>query len=547
MEMTEPPQPRRLVLLSLLGVCALACLLRWPIAAVPLERDEGEYAYIAQRWWLGEVPYRDSFDQKPPGVFAAYAVIQKTLGTSPAAIHWGTQVYTLGTLALIYLVGRELFGATAGLVAALLAAFMTADVCVLGQSANTETFMILPLTAAFLATLRARDRASCAWALLAGVCGSLALLCKQVALPNVLLSGVLLLVSGPSRWRLLLAFVLGGVLGLAPMLVYFAVARALPQFWDCVVAHNIRYAQRMAWFEYPEFFWLSFRGVLGQWWPILALAVIGSSVAGLCEAGSSVPGLCEAGSSEVGLTEASYRRRGWLVVAWLVASALGISVGGYFRGHYYVQAIPPLAVLGGRGATLVARRQPRPQVFAIALALAAGAWGIIVAPWYYIYGTPEQKIDRIYGGCPFAESIPVAAYLRQHSVLQDTAFVFGSEPQILYYAARRSASRYIFAYPLMTPFPDTRERQREVIEELTSRPPRFLVYVHSEGSFLDDEDTPPDLREFIDGLSRKNYLPVAYVTAGDEAARPWRGPPADPRGIPAGATITIWERGSMPR
>ena len=33
---------------------------------VPLERDEGEYAYIAQRALLGEVPYRDAFDQKPP-------------------------------------------------------------------------------------------------------------------------------------------------------------------------------------------------------------------------------------------------------------------------------------------------------------------------------------------------------------------------------------------------------------------------------------------------------------------------------------------------
>src|SRR5262249_42370580 len=58
-------------LLGLLLISGLALMLRWPIAAIPLERDEGEYAYIAQRWLAGEVPYKGSFDQKPPGVFAA--------------------------------------------------------------------------------------------------------------------------------------------------------------------------------------------------------------------------------------------------------------------------------------------------------------------------------------------------------------------------------------------------------------------------------------------------------------------------------------------
>src|SRR5579864_6991364 len=88
-------------------VFSLALLLRWPIAAIPLERDEGEYAYIAQRWLLGEVPYRASFDQKPPAVFAAYAVILRWLGSSPSAIHWGVQIYCLGTLSLIFFLGRR--------------------------------------------------------------------------------------------------------------------------------------------------------------------------------------------------------------------------------------------------------------------------------------------------------------------------------------------------------------------------------------------------------------------------------------------------------
>src|SRR5690349_9216061 len=117
-----PAAPRRAPTLAALAVVlAVACLLRCGLADIPLDRDEGEYAYIGQRWLLGEVPYKGSFDQKPPGAFLCYALFQLLLGTSPAALHWGAQLYTLGTLAVVFLLGRALFGAAAGFVAALLA------------------------------------------------------------------------------------------------------------------------------------------------------------------------------------------------------------------------------------------------------------------------------------------------------------------------------------------------------------------------------------------------------------------------------------------
>ena len=144
-----------------------------------------------------------------------------------------------------------------------------------------------------------------------------------------------------------------------------------------------------------------------------------------------------------------------------------------------------------------------------------------VAPWYFLYGTPAQKAEWIYGGCPFAESIPVAEYLRVHTRPDDTIYIFGSEPQILFYAARPSASRYIFAYPLMTPFGDTRERQHGVIRELYDDPPSFIVWALSGGSFLDDPETPPDLGKFIARFAREQYVPVGWVRVGDDAVRPW--------------------------
>ena len=64
-------QPTRLAL-ALLALIILTAALHLPLLDIPLERDEGEYAYIAWRLGHNELPYRDWVDQKPPAVFYLY-------------------------------------------------------------------------------------------------------------------------------------------------------------------------------------------------------------------------------------------------------------------------------------------------------------------------------------------------------------------------------------------------------------------------------------------------------------------------------------------
>ncbi|MFZ4695077.1 MAG: ArnT family glycosyltransferase, partial [Verrucomicrobiia bacterium] len=172
-----------------LGVALLfAAILRVPIADIPLERDEGEYAYIGERWLRGEVPYRDAFDQKPPGVFLVYGAVIRTLGRSVSAIHWGAQIWSFGTVAAVWALARSAGGNAVGAAAGLLFSLLFTNPGVLGNAANAETFLILPSTLSLLAALRARRSGSARWALAAGVLAGMATLFKQVALTNALLS-----------------------------------------------------------------------------------------------------------------------------------------------------------------------------------------------------------------------------------------------------------------------------------------------------------------------------------------------------------------------
>src|SRR4051812_31239297 len=59
-----------------LVVTAALLMLRVPAIAQPMGADQGLYAYVGERILAGELPYRDAWDQKPPAIHYAYAVMR---------------------------------------------------------------------------------------------------------------------------------------------------------------------------------------------------------------------------------------------------------------------------------------------------------------------------------------------------------------------------------------------------------------------------------------------------------------------------------------
>ena len=67
---------------------------------------------------------------------------------------------------------------------------------------------------------------------------------------------------------------------------------------------------------------------------------------------------------------------------------------------------------------------------------------------------------------PFPESIAIAEYIRNHSAPDSTIAVLGSEPQIYFYAHRRSATSYLYTYSLMENHKYALTMQQEMIQEI---------------------------------------------------------------------------------
>ena len=155
--------------LVVLGACLGTTLIRLRLLGVPLERDEGEYAYIAQMLLQGEAPYGAVHDLKSPGIFVAYALIFLVAEQSHLAIHLALLWVNVATTLLVFLLGRKLLDATAGAAAAVSYAALSLSGGVLGFTANAEPLVLLPVCGGLVLLLRARESEQLAWLAASGL------------------------------------------------------------------------------------------------------------------------------------------------------------------------------------------------------------------------------------------------------------------------------------------------------------------------------------------------------------------------------------------
>ena len=121
------------------------------LLGVPLERDEGEYAYMGQLMLQGAAPYGAAANMKLPGTSAAYAVLMALFGQSFSGIHFGLLLVNLASVVLVFFLAKKLFGPFAGVSAAASYAVLSVGAGVMGIWAHATNFVVLPALGATLA------------------------------------------------------------------------------------------------------------------------------------------------------------------------------------------------------------------------------------------------------------------------------------------------------------------------------------------------------------------------------------------------------------
>ena len=438
--------------LILILVLVLQVNLFVPFLREPLERDEGAYAYIAQRLRVGEVPYRDSFDHKPPAIYFTYAFIFKYFGESILSIRLFTLLVSLLCTLLIYLIAYWFWGSMGALLAAFLYAVFSGGPFIQGTSANTETFMLLPMLIAFyLFILSIKKNLWDNLALLcAGIFSGLAVMFKPVALLNFL-ALFLFAFFMPDRSRKektlnLINLGLGFLLFPLVFLCYFWTKQALFDFINLAFVYNFTYLHSQLWF----------------WSNYLRVFICANSILWLLAISAAI---------HIMLKERKYEL--WLLTIWAALSVLGVISGKSFYGHYFIQAMPALILLST--FTLLKYREERSvNISSITMAVALFALSIIIIIYQYqIYLSPPDKISLIKYGYPnFVVAREVAEYVKAHTAPKDSIYIWGAEPEIYFYSQRKAASKYIYYYPL---FNAKELTLKPIVEELARHQPKEII------------------------------------------------------------------------
>ena len=134
-------------------VFGLVIAIRIRLLGIPLERDEGEYAYAGQLILQGVPPYKLAYNMKFPGTYAAYAVIMSIFGQTINGIHLGLLLVNAATIVLVFFLGRRLANSTVGLAAGTSYAVLSVSPTVLGLAGHATHFVLLPVLAGTLLLL----------------------------------------------------------------------------------------------------------------------------------------------------------------------------------------------------------------------------------------------------------------------------------------------------------------------------------------------------------------------------------------------------------
>jgi 4-amino-4-deoxy-L-arabinose transferase-like glycosyltransferase len=271
------------------GVFGLVVAIRIRLLGVPLERDEGEYAYAGQLILQGVPPYTLAYNMKFPGTYATYAAIMSIFGQTITGIHLGLLLVNAATIILIFLLGRQLVNSVVGLAAGMSYAVLSVSPSVLGFAGHATHFVLLPALGGTLLLLKATERQPFGLLFASGLLFGLGVLMKQPAVFFALF-GAIYLVSNNLHRRFrpekiflrTLIFSAGVILPLGITCLLLWRIGVLDRFWFWTIDYARQYGSLVPFSQAPRIFFYSAREVLMASWPICMLAGAGL-VAGLWE------------------------------------------------------------------------------------------------------------------------------------------------------------------------------------------------------------------------------------------------------------------------
>ena len=476
--------------IMLAAVVMLVVAIRIRLLNLPLERDEGEYAYAGQLMLQGIPPYLLAYNMKLPGIYAAYAFIMAIFGQTTAGIHLGLAAVNVVTTVLVFFLVRRISDYFSAAVAASAFILLSVSPALLGTAGHATHFVLLPAVAGLLALLRALDRNKRSTLFLSGLLFGLAFLMKQQGIFFGIFGGLYLVYSEtrkrPVSWSRLAArcaiYSAGATLpfGITCLLLYRV--GGFSTFWFWTVSYARQYVAVMSMKEALQSFAAGFSGAFNSGRFLWVFAGAGVVVL---------------------LCNWKKYRNSLFIMGLFLFSFLSICPGFYFREHYFILLLPAVAAaIGlaiGSASRWIAKKNPHLSFITLLLFILACGHSCYTQKTVLFFLPPQEACRTMYGTNPFPEALKIAEYIKQHASKDATLAVLGSEPEIFFYSGLKSSTGYIYMYGPVESQSYAATMRQQMFREIESAKPEYVIVVNISTSWL---ASPQSNRLIIDWLNR---------------------------------------------
>ena len=475
-------------------------------------RDQGIYGVVAEGMLRGDVPYRDLWDFKPPGIFFVYAASFAVFGKTMMAPRLVEVIMMIGGVLGLRRLGGVFFGSrTAGIMGGAVYALVHAQMD-FWHSGQPEAFAgALTIYALVLTTHDwSRHRAHFA----------------QMAAG--LLFGMAFVLKPPFG---------GGAVACAYFLTAHRRAdgmswlRAVTPFWWMGFSSLIPIAACCSWFYaaggWPALSWTLFEFAPGY----TALGWVNRSAGGMffhsmSEGFFGLSSLLAMGTIAAAAIHprANREREGLLLLLGVLSfQFIGITVQGKFFQYHFLASVPLIGLIAGHGFYKLWKRV---ALGSVSGTVAFGAFMIVAATMRLpVNDAPEgfwnrsgirmryllsagRSLNRVsldekihyVAGYNLDVARRTANVVKRHVKPGDHLYIWGFEPAIYSMSETIPSSRYIYNVPQRAKWQNERPR-RTLMADLRKNPPKAVVTQRRDamhfvtGHRKDSTDSLPDFPE----------------------------------------------------
>lgn len=504
----EQQKPSILPYLILGGVLLFTMAIRMRLLGIPLERDEGEYAYVAQQMLQGIPPFKSIYHFKLPGIYAVYAVILSIFGQSGKGIHAGLAFCNLFTAITLFFIAKRFYSLLSSAIITSVFSILTLSISIEGFAANSEHFVLLPALLGILSMLKFKETTNNKRGVFLLFCSGLLLgfsyTVKQHGLFFILFTW-LYLVSiwykrKPLNWATVilnsLIFSIGVILPFGLICLLFLQLGLFEKFWWWTWHYPHIYIGHTSWkygLQSLEFFLPSF--FKSHWLFLLSSLAVGLPV----------------------VIRNPRTDKNLFVAGLFIFSLAAVCVGLNLFSHYFLLTMPAIALLTGSAfehikSWLSKFRFKKVVEYSTIILFFTGMLYAVISEKNYLFFWDTYKIARNYFGAnPFREAVEISKYLAQNTSENDRVFIFGSEPEVYFYSHRRSATGFIYTYEILKNHPFALTFQEQLIREVDSVKPKYILFFSIGTSLISDIEKPKDTIIFT---WAQGYVNTNYVMEG---------------------------------